>query len=158
VVYIYIYIYIHMEKQKTKKKIFRVASPSVWAAALGEAPSVWAAALGEDGVFPSAWAVALEEDTIFPECLGCGSRGRGFLPRVLHSGKNFFFFKKEGNDAGWSPTASILLRVIAQLSEKPSPSARFLALGKDVFPVKRYPGQSFPSVALGEAFPECIWH
>jgi len=105
---------------------------------------------------PSAWAVALGEEGVFPECLGCGSRGRGFLPRVLHSGKNFFL-KKEGNDAGWSPTASILLRVLAQLSEKPFPSARFLALGEDVFPVKRYPGQSSPGVALGEGFPECIW-
>ena len=114
---LYIYIFTWKSK-KQKKKIFRVASPSVWAAALGE-------------------------EGFFPECC---TRGR------------IFFLKKEGNDADWSPTASILPRVLAQLSEKPSPSARFLALGEDVFPVKRYPGQSSPSVALGEGFPECIWH
>jgi len=50
----------------------RLSSPIVWAAALGKrlsSPSVWAAALGEEGVFP--------------ECLGSGSRGRGYLPLVF---------------------------------------------------------------------------
>jgi len=31
---------------------------------------------------PSAWAAALEKEGFFPECLDCGARERGFLPRV----------------------------------------------------------------------------
>jgi hypothetical protein len=53
----------------------------------------------------------------------------------------------------------------ARNSGKASPSARDLALGEGLFPVKRFPGRPSPSVALGEAFPECfgvfpecIWH
>ena len=157
-----------MEKQKTKKKDFQSGFPECMGCSTrgrwwlprvyglqhsgkmvsSRVPGLWLS--GKTPSSPSVWAAALGEEGFFPECC---TRGR------------IFFLKKEGNDAGWSPTASILLRVIAQLSEKPSPSARFLALGEDVFPVKRYPGQSFLSVALGEgfseciwAFPECIWH
>jgi hypothetical protein len=41
---------------------------------------------------------------------------------------------------------------------KSFPSVRFLALGEDLFPVSRIPDRSSPSVALGEGFPEYIWH
>jgi hypothetical protein len=41
-------------------------------------------------------------------------------------------------------------------SGKSSPSVRFLALGEELYPVSRFPGSSFPSVALGEGFPECF--
>ena len=64
---------------------------------------------------PSAWAAALREEGVFPECLGCGARGRGFLPRVLHSGKNFFFKKRRKrrrlvtNGVNSSPSVSTAL-------------------------------------------------
>jgi len=69
-------------------------------------------------------------------------------------GEDFFLTSKRR----WRPpTASTLPLVLGRLSEKPSPSARVLALGEDVFTVKRYPehsGKAFPSVALREGFPE----
>ena len=134
----------------------------------------------------SAWVVALGEESFFPECLGCSARGRGFLPQVFRlrrSGKRVsspsvwaaalgeegvfpecctrrrFFLKKkrEGNGVDCSPTTSTVTRVSERLSGKPSSSARFLALGEDVFSVKRYPEHSSLSVALGEGFPECNW-
>jgi hypothetical protein len=50
-------------------------------------------------------------------------------------------------------------------SGKASPTAPDLALGEGLFPVSNVPGRPSPSVALGEAFPECfgvfpecIWH
>jgi hypothetical protein len=50
-----------------------------------------------------------------------------------------------------------LPRVLPWHSGKPSPSVRFFALREDLFPVNRFPGSSSPSVALGEAFPECCF-
>jgi hypothetical protein len=78
---------LHGKAKNKKKEFLEVASPSAWVAALGEE------------VF------FLKKTNFFPECLGCGTRGRGFflkkdknLPRVLHSGKKNTrgrsFFKK----------------------------------------------------------------
>jgi hypothetical protein len=56
-------------------------------------------------------------------------------------------------------TASNLPRVLGRHSGKASPSARDLALGEGLFPVNGFTGHSgkpSPSVALGEAFPECF--
>ena len=121
----------YMEKQKTKKK-FKVASPSAWAAALGEEsffPECLDCGAQRRGCLsrvpglrrpekrvsvPSAWAVALGEEGVFPECLDCGARGRGCLSRVLHSRK--IFLKKETTSAAPNGVNS-------------SPSAR-TALGK----------------------------
>jgi hypothetical protein len=72
-----------------------------------------------------------------------------FLPRVLHSGKSFF--KKKRRTV---LTVLILPRVLGRHSGKASPSARDLALGEGLFPVKHFPGRPSPSVAVGEAFPE----
>jgi hypothetical protein len=66
---------------------------------------------------------------------------------VLHSGKS----KKKTPS-----TALNLPRVLPWHSGKSSPSARFLALGEELFPVRSIPGSSSPSVALGEGFPECF--
>ena len=52
---------LHGKAKNNKKKVFKVASPSAWAAALGE-------------------------EGFFPECVGYSTRGRGFLPRVLQLG------------------------------------------------------------------------
>jgi hypothetical protein len=51
-----VWFVVYMEKQK-KKRIFKLTSPS-------------------------AWAAALAEESFFAECLSCGARRRGFLPRV----------------------------------------------------------------------------
>jgi len=99
---------------------------------------------------PSVWAAALGEEGLFLECLSYGSRGRGCLPL----GEEFF---KTSKRRRLPTTASTLPLVLGRLSGKPFPSARYLALGEDVFPVKRYFGHSSPSVALGEGFPECNW-
>ena len=176
---------LHSKTKNKKKIVFKVASPSAWAATLGKrisSPSALAAALGEEGVFP--------------ECLGCGSRGRGRLPRVHGlwlSGKRVsspsvcaaalgeegvfpecldcssrgrecfsrvlhsgkIFFKKEMTPAATNGVNS-------------SPSAR-TAL-EEAFPERtifgsrrrrlsreEVPRGSSPSVALGEGFPECNW-
>jgi len=58
----------------------------------------WLRLSGKRMSSPNAWAAALGEEDVFPECLSCGSRGRGCLPRVLHSGK-IFFKKKEMTSA-----------------------------------------------------------
>jgi len=80
--------------------------------------------------FSSVWAAALGEEGFFSECLGCGARGRGFLPRVsglLRSEKRVFsqsvalgkdFFLKKENGIGRPPMASILPRVTTRLSGK----------------------------------------
>jgi hypothetical protein len=51
-----------------------------------------------------------------------------------------------------------LPRELARHSGKASSSARDLALEEGRFPVRSISGSSSASVALGETFPECIWH
>jgi hypothetical protein len=94
---------------------------------------------------------------------------------VLHSGKSFFFKKRyflpecctRGRVKNRETVSTALNRPreLGWHSGKASPSARKLALGEGRFPVRSIPGRSSPSVALGEAFPECfgafpecIWH
>ena len=126
--------------EKKKKRIFKVASPSARVAALGEEgafPECLGSGSRRRGCFPrvpgqqlsgkrmsslSAWAAALGEDGVFPECC---TRGRFFLTSKRRR---------------LPPTTSTFPLMLGRLSRKPSPSVRFLALGEDIFPVKRYPG------------------
>jgi hypothetical protein len=55
-----------------------------------------------------------------------------------------------------APTALNRPREGARHSRKASPSARDLTLGEGLSPVDRFPSRPSLSVALGEAFPECL--
>ncbi|KAG0514061.1 hypothetical protein BDA96_10G157100 [Sorghum bicolor] len=104
--------------------------------------------LGKRVSSPSASAAALGEEGFFPECLGCCARRRGFFPRVLHSEKIFFKKRK------WHrPSTNGVNSSASDNTALGKGCARFLALGEGA-PVRRLPGDTFLSVALGEGFPK----
>jgi hypothetical protein len=77
----------------------------------------------------------LKKTNFFAECMSCGTRQRLFK-KIQKSSLSVALGeenKKKENGIGRRPTASNLFRVPAQHSGKPSPSARFSALGKDAF-------------------------
>jgi len=102
---------------------------------------------------PSAWVVALGEESFFPECLGCGARGRGFLPRVFRLRRSV---KRVSSPSVWA--AALGEEVV--FPECYTRGRFFFLKKKKRRKRRRLPSNGVncsPSVttALGKAFSEC---
>ena len=133
-------------------------------------PSAMAIALGKSMAnitdLPSATVQALGKGRHFAECRRQDTRQSSHLCRVSKSmalGKSSTFAEcltltlgKAAVMVALAVTATFLCRVSDWHSAKPLPSARYNALGKEVFADKLFTKCPLPSVTLGKGFAECI--